>query len=83
VPIDSCHRDHIDLTKSQDLSVQTDGEFILRYRVFDLYSRDADRHSCDAIIQAEVYGKPFKVYSTKEFPGLPPSTELTKVSGHF
>ncbi|KAG6861915.1 hypothetical protein C0995_009865 [Termitomyces sp. Mi166 len=29
--------------------------------------------------QTEVYGGPFKVYATKDFPGLAPSTELSKV----
>jgi hypothetical protein len=31
-------------------------------------------------VLAECYGQPFDVYSTKEFPGLEPSTELTKVN---
>jgi hypothetical protein len=54
-----------------------EGTFMLRYRVFDLFSR-AEGHS-DLMIQAECYGGPFRVYSTKEFPGLQASTELTKV----
>lgn len=29
---------------------------------------------------AEVFGGPFRVYSTREFPGLEPSTDLTRVS---
>ena len=32
---------------------------------------------------AELYGGSFKVYSTREFPGLEPSTELTRVCFHF
>lgn len=31
-------------------------------------------------MQAECYGGPFRVYSTKEFPGLHASTDLTKAS---
>ena len=36
----------------------------------------------DIPILAECYGGPFRIYSTKEFPGLRPSTELTKVRLH-
>ena len=61
----------------QDLAVKTEGYFVLRYRVFDIFSTPID-HS-DRVIQAECYGGIFRVYSTKEFPGLPASTELTKV----
>lgn len=45
--------------------------------MFDLFSRVEGRD--DRVIQAECYGGPFHVYSTKEFPGLQASTELTKV----
>ncbi|KAF8897066.1 velvet factor-domain-containing protein [Gymnopilus junonius] len=59
-----------------DIAVQREGVFILRYRVFDLYSGvPGNPH---APVLAELYGGPFKVYSTREFPGLEPSTELTK-----
>lgn len=34
-------------------------------------------------IQAECYGGRLRVYSTKEFPGLQASTELTKVLSAF
>ncbi|KAF9492693.1 hypothetical protein BDN71DRAFT_1396416 [Pleurotus eryngii] len=60
----------------QDLAVKVEGTFILRYRVFDLFSRPTDTDHL--AIQAECYGRPFKVYSTKEFPGLQASTDLTK-----
>ena len=61
----------------QDLAVQREGTFILRYRIFDIWSTaaGADQHP----ILAERYGGTFKVYSTRDFPGLQASTELTKV----
>ncbi|KAK0194237.1 velvet factor-domain-containing protein [Armillaria mellea] len=59
-----------------DLAVRQEGQFLLRYRVFDLFARAHGQS--DLTIQAECFGGVFRVYSTKEFPGLPPSTELTK-----
>ncbi|KAF8639144.1 hypothetical protein AX17_001634 [Amanita inopinata Kibby_2008] len=59
-----------------DLAVKTEGRFILRYRVFDIFSRPIGHP--ERVIQAECYGGVFRVYSTKEFPGLQASTELTK-----
>ncbi|KAF4607905.1 hypothetical protein EYR40_000241 [Pleurotus pulmonarius] len=64
------------ITALCDLAVKVEGTFILRYRVFDLFSRPTD--SDQLAIQAECYGRQFKVYSTKEFPGLQASTNLTK-----
>ncbi len=61
--------------------MKIEGTFILRYRVFDLFSR-AGINDEDATITAETYGGLFRVYSTKDFPGLPPSTDLTKVRIH-
>lgn len=61
----------------KDLAVKNEGTFLLRYRMFDLFSK-VEGHE-DRVIQAECYGGPFRVYSTKEFPGLRASTELTKV----
>ena len=58
--------------------MKIEGSFILRYRVFDIYARTYS--SNDLSITAETYGGNFRVYSTKEFPGLSASTELTKVS---
>jgi len=63
----------------KDLAVKVEGAFVLRYRVFDLFSRSYDQNTSEAIIGAETYGGPFRVYSTKDFPGLRASTELTKV----
>jgi len=59
-----------------DLSVQLEGWFIFRYRVFDLFSV---RGCGSQPILAECWGRPFKIYATKQFPGLEPSTELTKL----
>ncbi|KAJ2925143.1 hypothetical protein H1R20_g11968, partial [Candolleomyces eurysporus] len=59
-----------------DLAVQREGTFILRYRIFDIFSRITD--SEDPPLMAEVFGGPFRVYSTREFPGLEPSTDLTR-----
>lgn len=59
-----------------DLSVRTEGIFILRYRMFDIFSRMEG--SEDIPVLAECHGGPFAIYSTKEFPGLRASTELTK-----
>lgn len=58
--------------------MKVEGVFILRYRVFDLFSYPSLQERT-TVIGAETYGGPFRVYSTKEFPGLRASTELTKV----
>ncbi|KAG2135996.1 velvet factor-domain-containing protein [Suillus clintonianus] len=59
-----------------DLAVKIEGDFFLRYRIFDIFSRTSSL--VDVPVQAECYGGPFHIYSTKEFPGLQPSTELSK-----
>jgi hypothetical protein len=59
-----------------DLAVKTEGQFFLRYRCFDIFSRTSGHG--DLPVQAECFGGAFRIYSTKEFPGLQPSTELTK-----
>lgn len=59
-----------------DLAVKIEGTFVLRYRVFNI-SSNAFVGSGIPIL-AECYGGPFKIYSTKEFPGLRASTDLTK-----
>lgn len=58
----------------QDLSVKQEGYFFLRYRTFDITSLGTDH-----LAEAECFGGKFRVYSTKEFPGLNASTDLTKV----
>ncbi|TFK46088.1 hypothetical protein OE88DRAFT_1052106 [Heliocybe sulcata] len=66
-----------------DISVRTEGIFILRYRFFELSIFDvAEIQPAEGVpigpILAETYGGTFEIYSTKDFPGLPESTELTK-----
>lgn len=60
-----------------DLSVKAEGDYVLRYRVFDVLSIAAG--PAPRPVLAECVGGPFHVYGTKEFPGLAASTELTKV----
>ena len=55
--------------------MQLEGWFLFKYRVFDLFSVNNGSQQ----ILAECWGRPFRIYATKQFPGLEPSTELTKV----
>ena len=69
------------LTPYQDLSVQLEGEFFLRYSLFDLAGMcpipgNVGRTSA---CHASCTGGTFTVYPTKEAPTLPPSTAITKV----
>jgi len=70
------HLQHRPLTTPQDVAVKAEGTFCLRYRAFNMFS------ACDATgaipVLAECFGGPFRVYSTKDFPGLRASTDLTK-----
>ncbi|PCH44071.1 hypothetical protein WOLCODRAFT_26483 [Wolfiporia cocos MD-104 SS10] len=59
-----------------DLAVKDEGTFVLRYRVFDLFSLAAG--DAGVPVLAECFGGPFRIYSTKDFPGLRRSTDLTK-----
>ncbi|KZT29833.1 hypothetical protein NEOLEDRAFT_1127707 [Neolentinus lepideus HHB14362 ss-1] len=63
-----------------DISVRTEGIFILRYRFFDIeIFAPGEIHPTEGLpVLAETYGGTFEIYSTKDFPGLPESTELTK-----
>lgn len=59
-----------------DISVKVEGTYLLRYRAFDIF---AQAHGTNGHpVLAECYGGTFKVYSTKDFPGLHASTDLTK-----
>ena len=58
----------------QDIAVRMEGRFVLRYRVFNISG--AER--CVPVL-AECYGGTFEIFSTKSFPGLKASTDLTKV----
>lgn len=57
--------------------MRNEGTFILRYRVFNIFGKVQGKTEIPVL--AECYGGPFRIYSTKEFPGLRPSTDLTKV----
>ncbi|KAI1788170.1 velvet factor-domain-containing protein [Ganoderma leucocontextum] len=59
-----------------DLAVKKEGRFVFRYRAFNIQSKTRD----DGVVSilAECFGGPFEVYSTKSFPGLQASTELTR-----
>ncbi|KAJ3995618.1 velvet factor-domain-containing protein [Lentinula boryana] len=59
-----------------DLAVRNLGVFRLRYKFFDLFSAAPGRHTK---IQAECVGGNFRIFSTKHFPGLQVSTDLTKI----
>ncbi|RPD63629.1 hypothetical protein L227DRAFT_542529 [Lentinus tigrinus ALCF2SS1-6] len=63
-----------------DLAVQQEGTFTLRYCIFDIFSKTTvdGGLSHRAPVLASCFGGVFKVWSTKTFPGLPSSTELTK-----
>lgn len=59
-----------------DLAVRAEGSFFMRYRVFDIMSAVTGGTQHPAL--AEAFGGTFQVYSTKNFPGLQASTDLTK-----
>ncbi|KAF8218379.1 velvet factor-domain-containing protein [Mycena galopus ATCC 62051] len=59
-----------------DLAVKKEGFFMLQYRFFDIFSVPAGQ--THPTIQAECWGAPFRIYSTKEAPKLGASTELSK-----
>jgi hypothetical protein len=60
-----------------DLSAKHEGSFRLRYRCFNVLSCVVG--AVPRPVLAECVGGAFTVYSTKKFPGLGPSTDLTKV----
>lgn len=64
-----------------DLAVKSEGTFVLRYRAYNIFARAHGGHNIP--ILAECFGGPFKVYSTKEFPGLRASTDLTKHLSYY
>jgi hypothetical protein len=57
-----------------DLSSSAEGAFALRYRAFNVLAP-----APGGAVAAACAGAPFTVYSTRTFPGLGQSTELTKV----
>ncbi|WWD16627.1 hypothetical protein CI109_101056 [Kwoniella shandongensis] len=64
-----------------DLGIRTEGTFTLRMAMTDLSSlMRPDIWTGDkAPVQAQTYSEPFTVYSAKRFPGVIPTTPLTKV----
>ncbi|KAI9062472.1 hypothetical protein FKP32DRAFT_791980 [Trametes sanguinea] len=64
-----------------DVAVKLEGSFVPRYRVFNVASMGETLRR--APILAECYGGQFHIYSTKDFPGLQASTELTKHLGRW
>ncbi|OCH85121.1 hypothetical protein OBBRIDRAFT_763355 [Obba rivulosa] len=59
-----------------DMAVRQEGRFIVRFRVFNVFGQATG--SCPVPVLGECFGGPFKIYSTKDFPGLRASTDLTK-----
>ncbi|KAI0372689.1 hypothetical protein BV20DRAFT_963751 [Pilatotrama ljubarskyi] len=59
-----------------DLAVKIEGTFVLRYRTLNVLSESSSPPYMPVL--AECFGGPFKIYSTKDFPGLRASTELTR-----
>lgn len=61
-----------------DIAVRQEGRYRLRYRIFNIAGAMHGGPSYNVPILAECYGGAFEVYSTKSFPGLQASTNLTK-----
>lgn len=61
-----------------DIAVRAEGWFSLRYQFFDIFSKKTENPMVPVL--AHCKGKPFRVYPSKEFPGLKASTELTMVA---
>nr|UNA00544.1 velvet factor family protein [Ganoderma sp. TQC-2021a] len=59
-----------------DLAVQQEGSYTLRYRVFSIFAKTSDTYSTPVL--ATCFGGVFKIWSSKAFPGLAPSTTLTR-----
>ncbi|KAH9931952.1 velvet factor-domain-containing protein [Fomitopsis serialis] len=59
-----------------DLAVHEEGLFRLRYRAFNTFN--VALGAAPMPVLAECHGGPFRVYNTKEFPGLRVATDLTK-----
>ncbi|KAI0704051.1 velvet factor, partial [Earliella scabrosa] len=60
-----------------DLAVRKEGRYRLRYRVFNIFGHPHNQTRPIPVL-AECYGGTFEVFSTKTFPGLQVSTDLTK-----
>ncbi|OCF39857.1 hypothetical protein I317_06350 [Kwoniella heveanensis CBS 569] len=63
-----------------DLGIRTEGTFVLRMVMMDLVMMTANVSiGASAPILAQCYSDPFTVYSAKRFPGVIPTTNMTKV----
>jgi hypothetical protein len=51
-----------------DLSVKAEGEFVLRFRVFNLLAVESAEEEQPML--SECVSKPFRVYGAKSFPGV-------------
>jgi hypothetical protein len=57
-----------------------EGTFALHYRIFSIFNLGEYESSP---VLFDCFGSPFRVYSTKDFPGLEASTPLTNVSNNL
>ncbi|WWC87753.1 uncharacterized protein L201_002645 [Kwoniella dendrophila CBS 6074] len=64
-----------------DLGIRTEGTFTLRMMMTDIASmmKPEVTLGAKAPVLAEAFSEPFTVYSAKRFPGVIPTTNLTKV----
>ncbi|KAI0070135.1 hypothetical protein K474DRAFT_1680385 [Panus rudis PR-1116 ss-1] len=63
-----------------DLSVQLLGNFALSYRIFHIFGYSTQSAGTVIPVVANCFGGSFRVYSSHDFPGLQPSTMLTKLT---
>ncbi|WVR03925.1 hypothetical protein IAU60_000924 [Kwoniella sp. DSM 27419] len=63
-----------------DLGIRTEGTFTLRMVVTDIASMMGQdvMLGAKAPVHAQIYSNPFTVYSAKRFPGVIPTTKMTK-----
>ena len=57
--------------------MKREGWFALRYSIFHIYGRTRGHEQIRVLATCD--GGPFEIFSTKRFPGLQASTDLTKV----
>ncbi|KAI0779949.1 velvet factor-domain-containing protein [Fomes fomentarius] len=63
-----------------DLAVRQEGHYSLRYQIFHIHSKTTDDggETYRTPVLVRCFGGVFRIWSTKTFPGLAPSTTLTK-----
>ncbi|KAI9301215.1 velvet factor, partial [Cunninghamella echinulata] len=59
-----------------DLTVRTEGTFVLKFMFMDLAS--GEPFTMTTNVQSEIFSEPFTIYSAKKFPGLLESTPLSR-----